>query len=290
MNIKGYVFGWHAPTYVDASRFERAAQLAGGYDRAYVCDYHAKNYLARVRSQARLGAHELSESRLFLRKLKREGTVFRYAVVREFPHAEPVEERVVLVFKLGSETGVEYVYPRFLVDLHRLERELNDVLHHVCTASVSARMARRITEMGAVPLRKGGGAYFVPAALPQVMEYVESVICALDGSVMKFGVTGLDFELDTIFEAFRDSFQLAVHTLRQRAIQAKQQKTVERVTNEFSELMQIAEVYRDILQKYQGDLDQIIDTAKRGILSAVSIPEKPQPAPTLFETEELVLK
>lgn len=291
MTVKGYVFGWSAPTYVDSERFEEAAERAGGYDRAYVNNYHAKNYLLRVRSLARPGGDGMPYYRLFLRKLQRDGNVFRYAIVRESPHTDPVEETVVVVFKLGGETGVEYVHPQFPLSSYRLEQELNDVLHHVCTASVAARMARRITDMGAVPLRKGGGAYFVPAALPQVLDYVESVVSALNGSVMKFGVTGLDFELDTIFEAFRESFQLAVNTLRQRVAQAKQQKTLDRLTDEFSDLLQIAEVYRDILQNYQGDLDAIIDTAKRGILSAIGIPEKPnhsetmKPIEALFSTE-----
>lgn len=272
MEIKGYVFGWSAPTYVNAQQFEAASRLAGGFDRTYVSNYHAKNYIDRVRAVLHeLGIYSADTYRLFLRKLQREGSVFRYAIVRERLHSDPVEETVVVVFKLGGEIGVEYVHPQLQSGRDRLEQALFDVLHHVCTASVAARMVRNIVDRGAVPLRKGGGAYFVPAAIPDVLDYVESVISALGGTVMKFGVTGMEFELETIFDAFRESFHMAVNELRRRALEAKQQKTLDRIAGEFTELMQIAEVYRGILEGYQGQLDAIIETAKRGILSAVGI-------------------
>ena len=280
--LKGYVFGWSAPTYVDAVTFDRAAQAAGGYSRSYVHNYHAKRYLDEVRS-----LYRADNTELFLRKLQRDAGVARYAIVLEDRSVHPVQERVVVVFKLGAEVGVEYVAPGF-VDENSLNRALNGVLSHVCTASVMASMVRHITDHGAIPLRKGGGAYFVPAQMQHVLDYVQQVVSILGGSVMKFGVTGLKFELETIFLAFRESFHMAVTELKRRMEEAKRDRTVQRLEDQFQGLLEIAEVYKDILVDYQTELEGIIHTAKRGIVQAISIDEcTVLPNRSLFELEEI---
>lgn len=269
--MKGFVFGWSAPTYVPSSRFIRAAELAGGFDRSYVSNYHAKAFLTNLKLYMQDNQLQEAGSDLFLRKLRREGGVFRYAVVRESRYTEPVDESVVVVFALGGDGAVEYVKGSFPVSKEELQRLLDHSTQEVCTASVLAVMARRIVDMGAVPLRKGGGAYFAPAALPRVLEYVESVVGSLDGTLVKFGVTGMEFELAAIFDAFSEYFHLATGELRKRLLLAKQQKTLDRVAAEFHKLMEIAEVYRDLLEGYRYQLDVIVDHARQGVIGAISI-------------------
>lgn len=273
MNVKGYVFGWSVPTYVDAQTFERAVSVAGGFDRSYTSSYHAKRYAARVRAAYLASVKDGSD--LFLRRLKREGDLFRYALVLEKPDRDPVHEQVVVIFHLGGSVGVDYVHPHFPIAESALRNELQHALQYICSASVAATMARHIVRRGAVALRKGGGAYFVPAALEELLEYVQSVVSALGGDTMKFGVTGLEFEQEAIFEAFRESFHAAMTELNRRALEAKRQKTMDRITAEFERLLEIGELYRDILDVYREQVDSVIRTAKRGLISTLGIDASP---------------
>jgi hypothetical protein len=136
---------------------------------------------------------------------------------------------------------------------------------------VLARLARTITRSGAVALRKGGGAYFIPSVRNDLVDRVENTVFALGGDTMKFAVTGQDYELKTIFESLRDQFGMMVGQLRMRAAQAKRDSTRENVQRELAELINTVSVYRDILGSYASQLDTIFEAAKRSLIESIAI-------------------
>ena len=270
--FKGYVLGWSAPTYVSPKAFEEALHHCGGYDPNSVYMYHANTFASRVNARVR----QRPDAGVFARQVGRDGDgniLFALVLERKLPQS--LETYPDVVFRLPIEfrnpAEIILVDHRFPLTRQELELELESVRQLVPSASVLARLARTITRRGAVALRKGGGAYFIPSAMQELVDQVENTVFVLGGDTMKFAVTGQDYELKTIFDSLRDQFGVMVAQLRMRAAQAKRERTKENVQRELAGLIDTVSVYRDILGSYASQLDIIFETAKRSIIESLSI-------------------
>jgi hypothetical protein len=283
--FKGYVLGWSAPTYVSPDLFMEAARHVGGYDAASVCMYHSGAFASRVNHLVR----QRRDVGVFVRQIGRNPQAYEvlYSLVLEKKNPDSLETYPDVVFSLPLDLHgtalVRFVDHRFPLGQDELRLELDRIREQVPSASVLARLARQITRRGAVALRKGGGAYFIPAVRNDLLETVELTILALRGDLMKFAVTGQEYELKTIFESLRDQFEVMVAQLRMRAAQAKRDKTVENVQRELTELIDTVSIYKEILGSYASQLDIIFETAKRSLIESIAIAppstiEAPSPA------------
>jgi hypothetical protein len=287
--FKGYVLGWSTPTYVSPDLFIEAARHVGGYDTTSICMYHSGAFASRVNHLVR----QRRDAGVFVRQIGRNHQTYEvlYSLVLEKKNPDSLETYPNVVFSLPLDLHgtalVRFVDHRFPLGQDELQRELDRIREQVPSASVLARLARRITRRGAVALRKGGGAYFIPAVRNDLLEMVELTIHALQGDLMKFAVTGQEYELRTIFESLRDQFGIMVTQLRLRAVRAKRDKTVENVQRELTEIIDTISIYKDILGSYASQLDIIFETAKRSLIESIAItpPSKIEaPSPTVLPT------
>ena len=272
MVFKGHVVGWTAPTYVSVGAFTEASGYVGGYDASSVYLYHSNTFASRINQMVRDNG-----GGVFVRQIGkdyRQGEVlFSLVLEKKFPDSLKTYPDVVfrLPMDINQQPRVVHVGPMFPVSKDTLQFELEQVCQQVCSASVIAKMVRYITRRGALALRKGGGAYFIPSARGHLLELVENTLFALDGEVMKFAVTGQDYELKTIFESLKEHFRMMVGQLRMRALQAKREKTQERLHKELAELIDTVSIYKDILGSYSDQLDAILEQSKRELVESLSI-------------------
>jgi hypothetical protein len=269
--FKGYVVGWAAPTYVPMTSFLSASQHTNGYDVSVVYNYHASAFASVIDEIVR----KRRKAGVFVRQIRKDknGALFSLVLERKQPDSLETYPDVTFRIPLNPTQPAEVlsVDHRFSMSLSELQALLNDTRSKMCSAAVLAKLARYITKHGAVSLRKGGGAYFIPQMYYSLVDTVERTVEALGGEVMKFAVTGQDYELKTVFESFKEQFQTTVTQLRLRAEKAKREKTHEKLGQELAEIINTVSVYKDILSAYAQELDQIFDTAKRTVIQAMSI-------------------
>ena len=269
--FKGYVVGWAAPTYVPLTSFLSASQHTGGYDVSVVYNYHANAFASAVDEIV----HKRKKAGVFVRQIRKDKNGVLFSLVLERKQPDSLETYPDVTFRIPPDptqpAGVLSVDRRFPMSQSELQALLDNARSEMCSAAVLAKLARYITKHGAVSLRKGGGAYFIPQVYYSLVDTVERTVEALDGETMKFAVTGQDYELKTVFESFKEQFQSTVTQLRLRAEKAKREKTHEKLGQELAEIINTVSVYRDILGAYAQELDQIFDTAKRTVLQALSI-------------------
>ena len=301
--FKGYVLGWSAPTYVSPRAFEEAVHHCGGYDPSSVYLYHSGTFASRVN----LKVAGVQDAGVFVRQIGKDhqaGDVL-FALVLERKRAGSLETYPDVIFRLPMEfqypASIDFVNARFPLTRSELEQEMDSVRELLPSVAVLKRMTRHITRNGAVALRKGGGAYFIPEARSHLIEKVENTVFVLGGEIMKFAVTGQEYELKTIFESLRDQFGMMVAQLKVRAAQAKRDRTRENVQKELLELIDTVSIYKDILGSYASQLDTIFESAKRSLVESLSIQpvqgntsnrseEDPVVGlPTLFDEKELRL-
>ena len=286
--FKGYVVGWAAPTYVPLTSFLNASQHTNGYDVSVVYNYHASAFASAVDRIVR----QRRKAGVFVRQIRKNKDSVLFSLVLERKQPDSLETYPDVTFRIPLDptqpAGVLSVDSRFPMRQSELQTLLDNTRSEMCSAAVLAKLARYITRHGAVSLRKGGGAYFIPQVYYSLVDTVERTLEELGGETMRFAVTGQDYELKTVFESFKEQFQTTVTQLRLRAEKAKREKTHERLGQELAEIINIVSVYKDILSAYAQELDQIFDTAKRTVLQALSIqsdrPEEPEQQPDLAES------
>jgi hypothetical protein len=269
--FKGYVVGWAAPTYVPMTSFLRASHHTNGYDVSVVYNYHASAFASTVDRIVR----QRRQAGVFVRQIRKDKHSVLFSLVLERKQQDSLETYPDVTFRIPLDptrrAEVLSVDRRFSMTLSELQALLDSARSKMCSAAVLAKLARYITRHGAVSLRKGGGAYFIPQVYYSLVDTVERTLEELGGETMRFAVTGQDYELKTIFESFKEQFQTAVAQLRLRAEKAKREKTHEKLGQELAEIINIVSVYKDILSAYTRELDQIFDAAKRTVLQALSI-------------------
>jgi hypothetical protein len=277
--FKGYVVGWAAPTYVPMTSFLRASHHTNGYDVSVVYNYHASAFASTVDRIVR----QRRQAGVFVRQIRKDKHSVLFSLVLERKQQDSLETYPDVTFRIPLDptrrAEVLSVDRRFSMTLSELQALLDSARSKMCSAAVLAKLARYITRHGAVSLRKGGGAYFIPQVYYSLVDTVERTLEELGGETMRFAVTGQDYELKTIFESFKEQFQTAVAQLRLRAEKAKREKTHEKLGQELAEIINIVSVYKDILSAYTRELDQIFDAAKRTVLQALSIQSDPTDEP-----------
>jgi hypothetical protein len=233
---------------------------------------------------------ERRKAGVFVRQIRKDknGALFSLVLERKQPDSLETYPDVTFRIPLNPTQPAEVlsVDRRFSMSLSELQALLDSARSKMCSAAVLAKLARYITRHGAVSLRKGGGAYFIPQVYYSLVDTVEHTVEALGGEVMKFAVTGQDYELKTVFESFKEQFQATVTQIRLRAEKAKREKTHEKLGQELAEIINIVSVYKDILSVYAQELDQIFDTAKRTVLQALSIQSDPTDEPKQTDLTE----
>lgn len=139
----------------------------------------------------------------------------------------------------------------------------------------------------AIPVRRAGGAYFVPRIFQERADEILKLIEFAGGSVYRFYCTGQPEEQKTIFDSLKIALGEEFSMIRERIASAKRAKTLESLAaEEIPQLIERLDIYSDLLSIYSEQIEKMKKSAEQALRQTLEQAFAKIEKSSLFKEEE----